>query len=78
MFPCRTRLFRFLFVFPLLCLPPAPRDEILDFPYPRSSIRLDFRGWASGARRTFPLSFLCYDVFGLGYLRPVLSIIFLS
>ena len=77
-FPCRTRLFRFLFVFPLLCLPPAPRDEILDFPYPRSSIRLDFRGWASGARRTFPLSFLCYDVFGLGYLRPVLSIIFLS
>ena len=39
---------------------------------------MDLGAWASGARRTFPLSFFCDDVFGLGHLRLVLQVIFLS
>ena len=48
------------------------------FFYPRLCFRMDLGAWASGARRTFPLSFFCDDVFGLGHLRPVLQVIFLS
>ena len=50
----------------------------MDFSYPRLCFRMDLGAWASGARRTFPLSFFCDDVFGLGHLRPVLQVIFLS
>ena len=46
--------------------------------FKKAWIFLILGAWASGARRTFPLSFFCDDVFGLGHLRPVLQVIFLS